>query len=59
VPALEPADSVAHVRGAFGADLMARRYEDVYGRVLAQTRRPHVYAAVRVPRQPARPDVLR
>lgn len=58
---LDPADSVAHVQAAFGADLMARRYEEVYGRVIAQGRRPHVRAAAlaRAPRVTTMPDVLR
>jgi glycosyltransferase involved in cell wall biosynthesis len=44
---LDPADSVAHVRSAFGADLMARRYEAVYRRVLARAgRRQYAYATV-------------
>jgi glycosyltransferase involved in cell wall biosynthesis len=32
---LDPADCVAHVRRAFGAELMARRYEGVYRRAIA------------------------
>jgi glycosyltransferase involved in cell wall biosynthesis len=42
---LDPADCVAHVRTAFDADLMARRYEAVYRKVVAQERR----AVTRVP----------
>jgi glycosyltransferase involved in cell wall biosynthesis len=34
---LDPGDCVAHARSAFGADLMARRYEQVYRHAIAQT----------------------
>ena len=57
---LDPADSVAHVRTAFSADLMARRYEAVYGRVIAQAQRLHVHSAVtRTVRRQVIPDALR
>jgi glycosyltransferase involved in cell wall biosynthesis len=36
---LDPADCVAHVRTAFNADLMARRYEAVYHEAVAPVRR--------------------
>jgi glycosyltransferase involved in cell wall biosynthesis len=36
---LDPDDCVAHARSAFGADLMAQRYEGVYRRAIAQARR--------------------
>jgi len=36
---LDPADCVAHAGSAFSADLMARRYEQVYRRAIAQTHR--------------------
>jgi glycosyltransferase involved in cell wall biosynthesis len=36
---LDPADCVAHVRTAFDADLLARRYEAVYRKAVAQARR--------------------
>jgi glycosyltransferase involved in cell wall biosynthesis len=63
---LDPADSTAHVRAEFGADLMARRYEAVYRRVIAQAR-PQVRAAVTRPARrpslpgdrPPVPDILR
>ena len=59
---LDPADCVAHARSAFDADLMARRYEAVYRRVVAQSRRPgtrrsvdaaHVVQALRRPGTPS------
>jgi glycosyltransferase involved in cell wall biosynthesis len=43
---LDPDDCVAHVRTAFGADLMARRYEAVYRRAIEQSRRPHTRLTV-------------
>ncbi len=39
VDELDPEDCVAHARSAFGANLMARRYERVYRQAIAQTRR--------------------
>ena len=49
---LDPADCVAHVRAAFDADLMARRYEAVYRKVVAPVRR----AGTRVPVESFRLD---
>jgi glycosyltransferase involved in cell wall biosynthesis len=34
---LDPAESAAHTRQAFGADLMASRYEDVYRQVITRS----------------------
>jgi glycosyltransferase involved in cell wall biosynthesis len=39
VDAIDPDDCVAHARSAFGANLMARRYERVYRQAIAQVRR--------------------
>jgi glycosyltransferase involved in cell wall biosynthesis len=60
VHALDPAECVAHVRSAFGADLMARRYESVYRRAIAQRRPPRVSAVITQPtRRAAAPEDAR
>jgi glycosyltransferase involved in cell wall biosynthesis len=60
VEELDPAACVAHVRAEFGADLMARRYEAVYRRTIAEARPPHVSTMITRPpyRIPASNDAL-
>jgi glycosyltransferase involved in cell wall biosynthesis len=57
---LDPAECVAHVKSAFGADLMAQRYEAVYRRAIARTRRLHVSGLNgRAPHRTSMPEDVR